>query len=70
VELRRVDRNTVVVFVCQERSVGRLILRRYSEQQLKIIWPAGCPSDIHPTGLWGSDDLRKAQEQLKTRRTR
>ena len=46
------------------------ILRRYSEHQLKITWPPGCPSDIYPTGLWGSDDLRKAQEELKTRRTR
>jgi hypothetical protein len=41
------------------------ILRRYSERQLKSIWPVGCPSDIYPTGLWGSDDLKKAQESLK-----
>ena len=33
------------------RAAEGSILRRYSEQQLKIAWPAGCPSDIYPTGL-------------------
>jgi hypothetical protein len=44
------------------------ILRRYSERQLRTVWPAGCPSDIYPTGLWGSDDLKKAQEALKSKK--
>lgn len=44
------------------------ILRRYSERQLKSIWPAGCPSDIYPTGLWGSDDLKRAQGVLNARK--
>lgn len=44
------------------------ILRRYSERQLKAVWPVGCPSDIYPTGLWGSDDLKKPQEALKSKK--
>jgi hypothetical protein len=28
------------------RAADGMILRRYSERQLKAIWPAGCPSDI------------------------
>jgi hypothetical protein len=44
------------------------ILRRYSERQLKAVWPIGCPSDIYPTGLWGSDDPKKAHEALKSKK--
>ena len=52
------------------RATDGTILRRYSERQLKSIWPVGCPSDIYPTGLWGSDDLKKAQEALKARQAK
>jgi hypothetical protein len=37
------------------------LIRQYSGEELKSVWPAGCPSDIWPTGLWGSDDLEKAR---------
>jgi hypothetical protein len=45
-----------------ETGSGSLI-RQYSETELKNIWPAGCPSNIWPTGLWGSDELEKARNE-------
>ncbi len=41
------------------------ILRRYSEQQLKAIWPDGCPSAIYPTGLWGANELEQAKKAVQ-----
>ena len=38
------------------------IIRRYSEPGLISVWPPRCPSDIYPTGLWGSEDLKKARD--------
>ena len=46
---------------------GTILRRSQSERQLKSIWPVGCPSDIYPTGFWGSDDLKKAQEDATWR---
>jgi hypothetical protein len=44
------------------------ILRRYSEKELKAVWPAGCPSAIYPTAFWTADDLEKAKQQQRRQR--
>jgi hypothetical protein len=41
------------------------IIHSYSEQQLKSVWPDGCPSQIWPTGLWGDAELQRAKQELK-----
>jgi hypothetical protein len=41
------------------------IVRRYSEKELKSVWPDGCPSGIWPTGLWGDAELQRAKQELK-----
>lgn len=45
------------------RGTDGRILRRYSEAQLKAVWPVGCPSQIYPTGLWTSEDLQRARKR-------
>lgn len=42
-----------------------VILLRYTEPELKRVWPQGCPGTVYPSGLWGSDDLKKAQEERR-----
>ena len=41
------------------------IHRRYSDAEIKRLWPAGCPVPVYPTGFWGSDDLKKALEKRR-----
>ncbi|MFI5111131.1 MAG: hypothetical protein ACHP78_20100 [Terriglobales bacterium] len=43
------------------------ILHRYSEKELRSVWPDGCPSRIWPTGLWGDAELQQAKQELKNK---
>ncbi len=43
------------------------VIHHYSEQQLKSVWPDGCPSRIWPTGLWGDAELQRAKQELKSK---
>jgi hypothetical protein len=52
------------------RVADGAILRRYAERELKSIWPVGCPSNVYPVGFWGTDDLKKAQEELRARQSK
>jgi len=45
-----------------------LIVRSYTEKQLKSLWPDGCPSRIWPTGLWGDAELQRAKQELKDKK--
>jgi len=49
------------------RAVDGAVLRRYTEPQLKGVWPPGCPTAFYPTGFWSADDLEQAQKAMKER---
>lgn len=38
------------------------VVRRYSQTQLRRIWPEGCPTWVYPTAFLTSEDFKKAQD--------
>jgi hypothetical protein len=40
-----------------------IVKAQYSEVSLKKLWPTDCPTDIWPSGLWGTEELEKAQRK-------